>query len=111
MIVGILHLKFFIRGARSLKEKRSVVKSFINRVRAKHNVSVAEVANQDDMKIGAVAVAIVGNDTAFLQKVLEDIRQKAIGTVGAELVSDFIDFSYGDIDEDEAFDWETDEYV
>ena len=110
MIVGILHLKFFIRGARSLKDKRSVVKSFIQRIRAKHNVSVAEVANHDDIKIGTVAVAIVGSDTSFLQKVLEDIRQKAIGTVGAELVSDLIDFSYGNLDE-EAFDWESDDFL
>ena len=47
MFVGVLRLTFHVPHARSLKDKRSVVRSFRDRVRARFDVSIAEVAAQD----------------------------------------------------------------
>ncbi len=109
MIIGVLQLKFFIREARSLKDKRRVVRSFKDRIKAKHNVAIAEIEYQDNLKVAALAVVTVGTDTAYLQGVLEEIRKKARMIPGAELASDDINFIYGDIEED-AYDWEDDEF-
>ena len=109
MIIGILQLKFFIRGARSLKEKRQVLRSFKDRTKARYNVSVAEVDYQDNLKVASLAVVNVGTDTKYLRSVLLEIRKKALMTAGAELASDSIDFVSGELDDD-AYDWEDDKF-
>ena len=47
MIVGVLRLVFHIPHARSLKEKRSVARKFRDRIRARFDVSIAEVEAQE----------------------------------------------------------------
>ena len=48
MFVGVLRLSLDIVGARSLKDKRSVVKSLKERVQGRLRVSIAEVGALDD---------------------------------------------------------------
>ncbi len=47
MTVGVLRVSLLLRGSHSLKDKRRVVKSIKDRVRARLNVAIAEVASQD----------------------------------------------------------------
>jgi hypothetical protein len=49
MYIGVLRLVFQIPGAASLKDRRRVVKSFKDRVKARFPVSIAEVG---DLEIG-----------------------------------------------------------
>jgi uncharacterized protein YlxP (DUF503 family) len=42
VFVGVLQVELAIPGARSLKEKRSVLKSLLERTRRKHGVAAAE---------------------------------------------------------------------
>ena len=53
MIVGVLSVDVGVLDARSLKDKRRVLKSLKDRVRRKFNVSVSEVADHDLIKRGA----------------------------------------------------------
>lgn len=71
--VGLLHLKLNIAQADSLKDKRRVVKSFKDRLRNRHNVSVAEVDELDAHRWSVLAVAMVGNDRRYLEGALQDI--------------------------------------
>ena len=71
--VGLLHLEFHIPAAASLKDKRRAVKSFKDRVRHGHNVSVSEVASLDDRRRAVLAVAMVGNDARYLEGALQRI--------------------------------------
>jgi len=48
MVLAVVHLRLNVVQAASLKDKRRVVKSFKDRVRASYNVSVAEVGDQDN---------------------------------------------------------------
>jgi uncharacterized protein YlxP (DUF503 family) len=57
----------------SLKQKRSVVKSLIGRLKARFNVSVAEVDHQDNKTRAVIAVAMVSNDTRFIDKQFDAI--------------------------------------
>lgn len=70
MIVGVCHIDLFIPEAYSLKDKRSVVKSVIERLRHRFNLSVAEVGALDQLQHAEIAVAVVGNDTAVLHSLL-----------------------------------------
>lgn len=73
MRVGLLRVRLLVRDSRSLKEKRSIIKSIKDRIKNKFNVSVAEVGRLDNKKIGELGVAFVSNDSRFSQSVLSKI--------------------------------------
>jgi uncharacterized protein YlxP (DUF503 family) len=77
MMVGVLRLTFHIPHARSLKEKRSVVRRFRDRVRARFDVSIAEVAAQDLHQRAVFGVAVVSSDAAVCDSVLEKVAHEA----------------------------------
>ncbi len=67
-------LELHIPQARSLKDKRHVVKSIVDGVRAKFNVSIAELDNLDLHQSATLGVACVANDSAHVHRVLEAVR-------------------------------------
>src|SRR5579864_3136696 len=77
MFVGVLKLTFHIPHARSLKEKRSVVRKFRDRVRARFDVSIAEVDAQDLHQKAVFGVAVVSGDAAKCDSVLEQVARAA----------------------------------
>ena len=70
MFVGVLRLTFQIPGARSLKDRRRVVRSFKDRVVARLRASVAEVGGLDQHQRAVVAVAVVSNEAARVDELL-----------------------------------------
>lgn len=62
-----------INGAFSLKEKRSVIKSIIGRLKSRYNVSVAEVGLNDKWKNAVIGVACVSNEAAHANSMLASI--------------------------------------
>ncbi len=55
----------------SLKEKRKVIRSIIDRLKSRFNISIAEVGSQDLHRMAEIGLAIVGNETAYLDKVID----------------------------------------
>ena len=77
MFVGVLRLTFHVPHARSLKDKRQVVRSFRDRVRGRFNVSIAEVGAQDKLQLAVFGVSVVSGDAAVCDSVLEQIARLA----------------------------------
>ena len=77
MIVGVLRLTFHIPHARSLKDKRSVVRRFRDRVRSRFDVSIAEVGDQDLHQRATFGVAVVSSDASVCDSVLEQVAREA----------------------------------
>ena len=77
MHVGVMRLVFHIPHARSLKDKRSVVRKFRDRIRARHDVSIAEVADQDLHQKATFGVAVVSSDAGVAHSVLEAVAHAA----------------------------------
>lgn len=77
MFVGVMRLSFHIPHARSLKDKRAVVRRFRDRVRARFDVSVAEVAAQDVHQRAVFGVAVVSSDASVCDSVLEQVAREA----------------------------------
>jgi uncharacterized protein YlxP (DUF503 family) len=73
MIVGVMTAQLHTQGVTSLKEKRSIIKSVIGRLKSRFNVSVAEVEHQDKKTLTVVAVAMVSNDTRFINQQFDTI--------------------------------------
>jgi len=67
MIIGLLTARISIPEARSLKDKRSVIRSLKDRIVNKMNVSVAEVGDQDQWKFSRLAFVTVGADSTIVQ--------------------------------------------
>jgi uncharacterized protein YlxP (DUF503 family) len=77
MFVGVLRVSLSIVGARSLKDKRSVVRSFKERVQARLKVSIAEVGGLDDPRRATLGIAVVSNEASVCDHVLADVAAMA----------------------------------
>ena len=73
--IGVLTLELQIPGCTSLKEKRSRLKPLLSRLHREFNISVAEVDHQDAWQAAVIACAIVSNDPAHSQRVLQQVVQ------------------------------------
>jgi len=62
-----------LHGISSLKEKRSIVKSVIGRLQSRFNISISEVEHNDSKIMATIGVAVVGNDSPFIQSQLEAV--------------------------------------
>jgi len=86
MIVGTLHVRLLVREARTLKDKRQVVKSIKDRLRNGFNVSVAEVGALDNRQVAELGLAMVCNEAhpvkTALGQVVEALRSHPV----AELI-------------------------
>ena len=61
MIVCSCEIEILIYEANSLKEKRHVVKSLIERIKSKFNASVAEVGYNELWNRSMLGIAVVSN--------------------------------------------------
>jgi len=73
MIVGVLTAHLSMQGITSLKGKRSIVKSLIGRLKSRFNISIAEVDHQDSKTSAIIAIAIVCNETHFIDQQFDAI--------------------------------------
>lgn len=73
MVVGVLRAELAILEAVTLKDKRRVIKSVKDRIISRHKVSVAEVDRLDQRQEAVLAVAMVANDSRFVQSCLDKI--------------------------------------
>jgi uncharacterized protein len=77
MHVGVLRLTFHLPQARSLKEKRSSVRRFKDRVRSRFEVSIAEVGAQDLLQRAVFGVAVISSDAHVCDSVLAKVARAA----------------------------------
>jgi uncharacterized protein YlxP (DUF503 family) len=94
MFVGVLRLTLQIPGARSLKDRRRVVRSFKDRLRAKLPLSVAEIGGLDLHQLAVIGVAAVSNDAAQVDELLasaaalaSDLRDAVLIDRAVEILS------------------------
>lgn len=73
-MIGFMTLALHIPQATSLKEKRHVIKSLLDGVRARFNVSAAELGDLDFHQRATLGFAAVANDAAHVHRMLEAVR-------------------------------------
>ena len=73
MHVGVCKVTLRLPENQSLKGKRRVVKSLCSRVRAKFNVSIAEVDNNDVWQLATLGVVCAGNSSRHVDEVLSNV--------------------------------------
>ena len=71
MVVGICQLRLIIQDTLSLKEKRRILKSILDRMRNRFPVSIAEVGDQDLWQSALVGFCMVSNEQQLVNAALD----------------------------------------
>ena len=87
MPVGLLTLELHIQHAQSLKDKRQVLRSLKDRLRAKFNVAVAELEHHDKWQRSVVGVVTLSHEEQHVEESLQHILSEADVILGPVLVS------------------------
>lgn len=75
MRVAWLRVELMIHGSRSLKEKRRPLKSLLDRLSNRFNVSVAEVDHHDLHQRAAIGIALVAADGGNLADRVRAVKE------------------------------------
>jgi uncharacterized protein YlxP (DUF503 family) len=81
MYVGYGALALHLPHARDLKSKRRVIRGLVDRIHARHRVSVAETANHELWQRAELGIAVVGGNIDDVERILSSILE----TVDREL--------------------------
>ena len=80
-------LQFYIPQSASLKDKRQVRRSLIEKTRRRFNVSIAEIDTQDVHQTLTIGIAVVSGDPAHRRASLDEIIRYMEEHADAELAS------------------------
>lgn len=73
MIIGTAKLYLFANWVHSLKEKRMIVKSIIDKTKNKFNVSIAEIEDQDLHQSIVIGIACVSTDKRHADSTIQNV--------------------------------------
>jgi uncharacterized protein YlxP (DUF503 family) len=73
MVVGVCHLELYLHDNFSLKGKRQVLRSIVQRARQRFNIAIAEVAEQDLWQKAVLGICAVGNDRQRVNSTLDQV--------------------------------------
>ena len=94
-MIAFLTLELRIEAAHSLKDKRQVLRSLKDRLRASFNVSVAELEAADLWQRATVGVVSISGSRDYLRGLMEKVERSATriaNNAGAEITESFIEY-------------------
>jgi hypothetical protein len=71
--IAFCEIEFYLPGVTSLKEKRSIIKSMLTKMRNQFNVANAEVGKQDVWQSATIGVTSVSNSSAHLHQTIQNV--------------------------------------
>jgi uncharacterized protein len=74
MVVAIAVCELHLPAARSLKEKRRVVKSLVEKIHRRYRVSVAETGFHDLHQRAEITIAAVANGEGEINRLMQQLR-------------------------------------
>lgn len=98
MPIAHLTLEIRIEGAHSLKDKRQVVRSLKDKLRAAFNVSVAEMEQTDLWQRATIVVVAVSGSRDYLAGLMQNVEKSAVSITahnGGEVVDTFLEWLEG----------------
>jgi uncharacterized protein YlxP (DUF503 family) len=98
VFVGVARLVISIPGARSLKERRRVVRSLKERIAAALRVSFAEVGDLERYQVATLGMAVVANEAARCSALLAKgvaMARTARDAVLADVATEILTFGEG----------------
>lgn len=94
MIVAAARITLIIPENDSLKGKRKVVRSLIEKARHKFDAAMAEVGDNDLWRKAQVGVALVGNDPQLLEARMQQITKFIENQYVVEIIDNQMELCY-----------------
>lgn len=94
-MIASLTLELRIEHAQSLKDKRQVVRSLKDRLRASFNVSVAELDPSNLWNQATIGVVAISHSRDYLDGLMKNVERAATritNNLGAEITDSFVEF-------------------
>lgn len=94
-MIAFLTLELRIEAAQSLKDKRQVVRSLKDRMRAHFNVSVAELDPSNLWNSATIGVVSISHSRDYLDGLMKSVERQATritNNLGAEIADSFCEF-------------------
>jgi uncharacterized protein YlxP (DUF503 family) len=90
VFVAVLTLELLLHDSHSLKEKRMVVNGVLDRIRARFNVSAAQLDDDDLWNRAHLGFAAISNERTAAEKVLHRIRDAVEKLCEAQATADVV---------------------
>ncbi len=83
MFIGVLSAGLYLNEPQSLKDKRRIIKSLIERLKNKFNIAVAEVDDLDSWNNCLLGIVCISNEAAHADSMLSAVLNfvESLGTV------------------------------
>lgn len=94
-MIAFLTLELHIEAAQSLKDRRRVLRSLKDRLRASFNVSVAELDATDLWNRATVGVVAISDSRDYLDGLMKNVERQAnriTNNAGAEIADSFVEY-------------------
>ncbi len=94
-MIAFLTLELRIEAAQSLKDKRQVVRSVKDKLRAHFNVAVAELSPSNLWNQATIGVVSVSDSRDYLDGLMKNVERQAMRIAnngGADITDSFVDY-------------------
>lgn len=92
MVVGVCTIEIHLPFSQSLKDKRRVLKSLKDRLRGRHNISLAEVDGQDLWQRSVLCIAAVSDKRPPLESLFHVILSEVEARIPGEIIGQDIQY-------------------
>ncbi len=86
MVIGVVSWELRLDESRSLKDKRSVIKSIKTRLHNEFNVSVAETGRHDAWQRAELTACVVSTDRRHAESVLASLDRFVAGSPRCRII-------------------------
>jgi uncharacterized protein YlxP (DUF503 family) len=94
-MIAFLTLELLIEAAQSLKDKRQVVRSLKDRLRARFNVAAAELDTSGLWNRATIGVVAISDSRDYLDGLMKNVERQATriaNNAGADIADSFVEF-------------------
>lgn len=91
MVVGTMKVVFHLHDNHSLKGKRKIVRSMVDKVKSRFNVAIAETGSNDKWQTIELGVSAVGNDRRHINASLDNVLAFLESLYLAEIIDTMVE--------------------
>lgn len=92
MHIASLMVELEIGDGLTLKDKRHVLRSLLDRIRGRFNVGAAEVDHLDSVRFATIAMVGVANEHRFLNEMMSKVSDLIAGEPRVVVLSEELEF-------------------
>ena len=89
MNIGVCRIELELPASHSLKDKRRVLRSMVERVQSRFKVAIAEVDHNDSWQVATLGITCVSNDSSHANEMLSRVVQYIQGCREDAIMADY----------------------